>query len=113
MEIVEKTQRVVTKDDKGKQFVLFCKKDLWGGDLVARNKEELIWVQVKSNKGDIATGIKQLSEDSDWPESVKRWVVIWEPRARDPEIIEVVEEIGGPNSNMTDAAEPDPTISDE
>lgn len=91
MEIVEKTQRIVTKDDKGKQFVLFSKKDLWGGDLVARDKEEMIWIQVKSNKCDIATGIKQLSEDDEWPEFVKRWVVYWEPRTREPEIIEVIE----------------------
>ena len=50
VEIIEKTQRIVTKDDRGKQFVMFMKKDLWGGDLVARNRDELIWVQVKSNK---------------------------------------------------------------
>ena len=90
VEIVEKTQRIVTKDDKGKQFVLFSKKDLWGGDLVARNKEELIWIQVKSNKGDIGRGIKQLSEDEDWPDHIKRWVICWEPRQREPEIVEVI-----------------------
>ena len=89
VEIVEKTQRIVTKDSKGKQFVLFSKKDLWGGDLVARNREELIWIQVKSNKGDIGRGIKQLAEDDNWPESVKRWVVLWEHRAKEPEIVEV------------------------
>ena len=92
VDIVEKTQRIVTKDDKGKQFVLFQKKDLWGADLVARNREELIWVQVKSNKGDIGRGIKQLSEDENWPDSdvVKRWVMCWEPRVREPEIVEVI-----------------------
>lgn len=92
VDIVEKTQRIVTKDDKGKQFVLFQKKDLWGADLVARNREELIWVQVKSNKGDIGRGIKQLSEDEHWPDSdvVKRWVMCWEPRVREPEIVEVI-----------------------
>ena len=92
VDIVEKTQRIVTKDDKGKQFVLFQKKDLWGADLVARNREELIWVQVKSNKGDIGRGIKQLSEDENWPDSdvVKRWVICWEPRVREPEIVEVI-----------------------
>ena len=92
VDIVEKTQRIVTKDDKGKQLVLFQKKDLWGADLVARNREELIWVQVKSNKGDIGRGIKQLSEDENWPDSdvVKRWVICWEPRVREPEIVEVI-----------------------
>lgn len=108
VEIVEKTQRIVTRDDKGKQFVLFSKKDLWGGDLVARNKEELIWVQVKSNKGDIGRGIKQLSEDDEWPESVKRWVMYWEPRAKEPEIIEVVEEDSSVESKCRDT-QPDPT----
>ena len=95
VDIVEKTQRIVTKDDKGKRFVLFQKKDLWGADLVARNRDELIWVQVKSNKGDIGRGIKQLSEDENWPESdvVKRWVMCWEPRVREPEIVEVVVDV--------------------
>ena len=72
---------------------MFMKKDLWGGDLVARNRDELIWVQVKSNKGDIGRGIKQLSEDDNWPDNVKRWVVCWEPRVREPEIVEVVMDI--------------------
>ena len=93
VEIIEKTQRIVTKDDRGKQFVMFMKKDLWGGDLVARNRDELIWVQVKSNKGDIGRGIKQLSEDDNWPDNVKRLVVCWEPRVREPEIVEVVMDI--------------------
>ena len=89
MEIVEKTQRIVTKDDKGDHKVLFCKKDLWGGDLIARNKEEFIWIQVKSNRCDIARGLKQLTEDNEWPEVVKRWVIYWEPRQKEPEIVEV------------------------
>ena len=94
VEIVEKTQRIVTREPNGKQHVLFAKRDLWGADLVARNKEEIIWIQVKSNRGDIAKGIKQLSVDDLWPEDscVKRWVVYWEPRTREPEIVEVVEE---------------------
>ena len=90
-EIVEKVQRIVTKDDRGKHHVLFSKKDLWGADLVARNKEELIWVQVKCNSCDIATGIKQLCTDDNWPEFIKRWVICWEPRQKEPEIIEVKE----------------------
>ena len=111
MDIVEKTQRIVTKDDKGKQFVLFQKKDLWGADLVARNREELIWVQVKSNKGDIGRGIKQLSEDENWPDSdvVKRWVICWEPRVREPEIVEV---IIAEQTLEDDKLSSDPNISD-
>ena len=87
-EIVEKVQRIVTKDDKGNHRVLFAKADLWGADLVARNKEDFIWIQVKSNRCDTATGIKQLSIDNLWPSFVKRWVMLWEPRMREPEIIE-------------------------
>ena len=113
VEIVEKAQRIVTRDDHGKPHVLFCKKDLWGGDLVARSKDELLWVQVKSNKTDISRRLKQLSEDDDWPPFVSRWVVIWEPRAKEPEIIEVVrseeEDDYAPEEELEPEANSDPS----
>lgn len=59
-------------------------KDLWGADLVARNRSHLVFIQVKGNKGHMKYGERQLSVDSNWPGDssiVERWVVHW-PRYR-------------------------------
>ena len=92
VENAEKSQRIVTKDrTTGELKVLFIKKDIWGADLIARNAESLVFVQVKANKGDISKGMKELSRGP-WPPSVGRWVAYWPPRRRmaeGPEIVEV------------------------
>ena len=83
VENLEKNQRIFTKGQ-----VIFIKRDLWGGDLVAKNDKEIIWIQCKTNKVDISKGIKELSQTI-WPPFVKRWVVIWPYKAREPEVVEV------------------------
>jgi hypothetical protein len=83
VEILEKNQRIY----KGGK-VYFIKKDLWGADLIAKNEEELIFIQCKTNRAHISAGIKELHKTK-WPEFVKLWVVLWEPYDKEPEIIEV------------------------
>jgi len=71
--------------------------DIWGADLMARNTERLVFIQVKANKGDVSAGVRQLSEDDNWPDwthrdVVERWVAWWPPRQKTtagPEITEV------------------------
>ena len=82
VENLEKSQRIFTKSR-----VIFIKNDLWGSDLIAKNGKEMIFVQNKTNKGDISKGIKELNKTI-WPPFIKKWVVIWKPRAREPEVIE-------------------------
>ena len=82
VEIIEKNQRIWTP--KG---VIFIKRDLWGADLCAKNEEEIIFIQCKTNRVDINKGIAELNETR-WPQTVKKVVVIWELRAREPEIID-------------------------
>lgn len=67
--------------------VLFIKQDLWGADLLASNRKELIAVQVKTHTTDIARGVKALCA-APWPGSVKMWVVLWPYRGREPVITE-------------------------
>ena len=74
------------------------KRDLWGADLVAKNSTELIFIQCKTNRSDIAKGIKELNKTK-WPVFVKLWVVIWQPRAREPTIIEAEEFTESPSAN--------------
>ena len=85
VENLEHSQRIFLKD---KDQVIFIKKDIWGADLIAKNKKEIIFIQCKTNKGDISSGIKELNTTI-WPACVKLWVVRWPLRAREPEIVEV------------------------
>ena len=90
VEILEKNQRLM-KNGR----VLFIRRDIWGSDLIAKNEDEIIFIQCKTNRGDIAKGIKELNR-THWPSFVKRWVVIWTPRAREPEVIDAdMEATGG------------------
>ncbi len=71
--------------------VLYQTYDVWGSDLCARNEDHLIFIQVKANAGDIAKGVRELSQGP-WPRSVGRWVCHWPARRRlkDGPEIEVV-----------------------
>lgn len=92
VEPLERSLRVVTRDPKsGVAKVIFRRLDIWGADLVARNEDDLLFIQVKASQGDISKGIKELSRGA-WPRWVSRWVVWWPPRRRlalGPEITEV------------------------
>lgn len=92
VEVLERSQRIVVRDKRTQEpRVIFIKRDVWGADLVARNAERLVFIQVKSNAGDIAKGMKELSQGP-WPASVERWVAHW-PKGRrmveGPEVVEV------------------------
>ena len=81
--------RIVTKDKKtGADKVIFVKRDTFGADLMAMNGSQMLFVQVKTNKGDMAAGLKELAKHP-YPSFVELWVVRWEPRAREPEVAEV------------------------
>lgn len=90
VENLERTERIYVYDKKEKkEKIIFVKRDLWGGDLIAAKKEseEVLWIQVKTNKGDIADGLKKLEKNPLPDSKVQKVVVLWEPRQREPEII--------------------------
>lgn len=69
------------------------KRDQFGADLLAVSKTELIFVQVKL-KGPTNTSGLRASAIAEFakhiiPAFAQQWVVIWEPKAREPEIHEV------------------------
>ena len=64
------------------------KKDQFASDLLAVNREQVIFVQVKLNKKHVADARKQFAEHP-FPDFVDKWIVVWEERAREPEIEEV------------------------
>jgi len=85
VEIIEKVQRIF-KDGK----VIFAKRDLFGADLMACNETETILANSVLNRKNIASHIQQFHK---FPGGgLKRWIVVWEPRVKEPEIIEITKE---------------------
>lgn len=66
----------------------FIKQDQFGSDLLAVGSSDLIFVQVKLNRKNIAVAHKEFAKFP-WPSSkaVKRWIVVWEVGGHEPEII--------------------------
>jgi hypothetical protein len=58
-------------------------KDLFGSDLLAMNGKEIIFVQCKTNKVDMLSGVKEFAKYP-FPSFIQRWVVRWELRAKEP-----------------------------
>ena len=83
VEYLEKLQHIFTK---GK--VIYIKRDLLAADGLAINDTEFILWNSITNRGDIAKHIKRFKEYP-CPAFIKRYIILWEPRAREPELIEV------------------------
>ena len=62
------------------------RQDLAGADLLAFSKKDIIFIQSKSNKTDMLDG-KYEFEKYQFPDFVKRWVVRWPARAKEPVIL--------------------------
>ena len=91
---VETSEKYIRYLDKKTNSVKWYKKDIFGADLIAINREEIIFIQVKFGRKNIAQAIKEFAKYP-FPPFVKLWVVVWEKGAREPEIInywEVVNE---------------------
>jgi len=88
-EYLEKLQRIVSK---GK--LIYIKRDLFGADILAMNKESIIFVQVKAGKKKTGIDIKKAIQEFKkypFPDCVDRWIVVWRERDKEPEIIDVKE----------------------
>ena len=69
---------------------MFVKKDVFGADGLSMDGKEMIFWNAKLGKKNVAQGIKEF-QAFPYPLDIIRWVVIWEPRAREPEIVNVGE----------------------
>ena len=82
VEIIEKMHRIYTG---GK--VIFIKRDVFGADIMACNDTETILANSVFGRANVAARIKEFKK---YPNGgLKRWIVVWETRAQEPEIIEV------------------------
>lgn len=98
-----KDRRVkMLKRDDGVLTARVVTRDMWGCDVVAMNQEEMVWVQVKSNPGQVSGAIKELLSHP-WPKSeqIQVWVVWWPHRRRKKD---------GPEITVVPIPEPEPTL---
>ena len=73
--------------------VILIKKDLFASDVLAINDKEIIFANSILGRKNIASHIKGYLayEFPDIPQ-VKRWIIVWEERARgEPEIIDIAD----------------------
>jgi len=73
--------------------IIYIKKDVFGSDGISMNEKEIIfWNSKHTLTGSIAneksSGKKEFAKHP-FPLSVKRQLVIWQPRQKNPTIIEV------------------------
>lgn len=64
----------------------YTKRDLFGADVIYKNDSDLGFIQVKTSQRSIPDGRRQLA--GRWPSLVKRHVLYWPPRAKEPTLIE-------------------------
>ncbi len=62
-------------------------KDLLGADCLCWNDKEFILIQCKTSKTDVSKARKEF-EKYKLPDFIKKWVVLWRPRAKEPKITE-------------------------
>lgn len=83
-EYLEKRQRIITKTGR----VINIARDVAGADGIAMNLDQMIFWQCKLNKSNVAAAVKEFNKYP-YPSSVDRWIIIWVPRAREPEVVPV------------------------
>lgn len=83
------------------------KKDQFASDLLAVNRKEIAFVQVKggaTGRSNLAAARAAFAQFA-FPAGTKQWVVLWKPRARAPEIVVVSE---GPCGEMETRCQAEP-----
>jgi hypothetical protein len=76
--------------------IIYVKRDVFGSDGIAMNGEEIIFWNAKhcstDDKNNIDTQIRQGKKEFasyPFPTTVKRQLVMWQPRKKEPQIIHV------------------------
>ena len=84
---LERMQRIYTKGR-----IIPVKKDQFASDLLAVSSDEIIFIQVKFNSKveskNVAEAVKEFHKFA-FPKWAKKWIVVWQPRIREPNIIEI------------------------
>jgi hypothetical protein len=85
--IVDVIEKLKSQFIPATKRVIYQKKDVLGADLIAVNDHETILVNSVFSKTHVAAHVKEFKK---YPAGgCRRWVVVWEIRVKEPEIIEV------------------------
>jgi len=72
--------------------VILIKRDLFGADVIAVSGEELVFANSILGRNNIASHIKGfLSYPFPNSPKLKRWIVVWQERVKEPEIIDIAD----------------------
>ena len=74
--------------DRKKRKRIPVKKDLFCSDIIALRKDMMLLVQVKVNRYNISSA-KMLFSSLVVPKNVEKWIVVWIPRKKEPEVIKI------------------------
>lgn len=85
---VEYTEIVRYFFDRKKCKMIPMKKDLFYSDLIAVRSDLILFVQVKVNKKNLSLS-KALLRALEVPNNCCKWIVIWIPRKKEPEIMTI------------------------
>jgi hypothetical protein len=82
---LERVYWIPSKEPGGRMIPI--KHDQFGADLLAMSRDAIILVQVKSGtaRGNLAAA-RRAFDRFPIPPFVRTWIIIWQPRAREPEI---------------------------
>ena len=61
--------------------------DIFASDLIAMNGKEILFIQVKTNRGDVSKAVAEFAKHQ-FPPTIRKIVVCWPERASVPEIFE-------------------------
>lgn len=86
--LVEYSEMVRYFFDKKKGRMIPIKKDLFYSDIIALRSDLILFVQVKVNKRNISSA-KALLGRLVVPKNAERWIVVWIPRKKEPEVIKI------------------------
>jgi len=83
---VEYSEMVRYYFDKGRRIPI--KKDLFFSDIIAVRSDLVAFVQVKVNRRNLSPA-KALLGALAVPKNVEKWIVVWTPRKKEPDIIKI------------------------
>jgi len=59
--------------------------DIFASDLIAMNGKEILFIQVKTNRGDVSKAVAEFAKHK-FPENIRKVVVCWPDRAGEPDV---------------------------
>jgi hypothetical protein len=59
--------------------------DIFASDLIAMNGKEILFIQVKTNRGDVSKAVAEFAKHK-FPENIRKVVVCWPERASVPDV---------------------------